>query len=202
MRRVGPVRLSAKGPRGPKSRIPWPKVRGEYEGGAKIVELAQKYKIGRRTIELKIKNQEWKRDSDERINALAIRKAAETVADPNAKEARINVEATARAAVLNRHQRECSIIGDRILRAVQAHDAAKLVADPGRRLAAKRDAFEDLKAAKISAEAMEIKQRMERKAHSIDAKDPGEEGGGGFDPNNPPPFTWQIDRPGGDPTLQ
>ncbi len=142
----------------------WAEIRAEREAGASFGELAAKFGIDKAGIVRRAGREGWSDGSD--VEALIRRKVTEKVTgvvtvDPAKKAAAINAEADRAAEVVNRHREEPTAARERVYAGLKAHKAAIVKED-------KALAFEDLKAAKIAAEALAIIQAMERKAWGLD----------------------------------
>jgi hypothetical protein len=141
------------------SREIWADVRAEREAGASFPELAAKYGVSHQAIQKRAKAEGWGDGTD--VAEVIRRKAAEKVAgvvvgcNPKKRAESINSAADRAAEVVRRHQEETNAARERLYAGLKAHKAAVTRED-------KLLAFEDLKAAKIAAEALSIIQRLER----------------------------------------
>lgn len=143
----------------------WADVRAERETGASFPELAKKYGISHQAIQKRAKAEGWSDGSD--VGEIVRRKVAEKVAgiatgDPKKKAAALDAVADRVVEVVRRHQDEPSGARERVYAGLKAHKQATTKAE-------KALAFDDLKAAKISAEALAIIQAMERKAFGMES---------------------------------
>lgn len=144
----------------------WSSVRAEREGsGASFPELARKFGVSFQRIQKVAKEQNWGdgQDVEEIVRRRVAAKVAGIVvtANPEKKAAAIDAEAARGAEVVNRHRDEPTAARERVYAGLKAHKAAVSKED-------KALAFDDLKAAKIAAEALAIIQAMERKAWGLD----------------------------------
>jgi gas vesicle protein len=141
------------------SRETWADIRAEREAGASFGELAAKYGVDKAAIFRRSKAEGWSDGSDvadvirrrvnEKLNAIS------TDGDPKKRAAAIDSAADRVAEVVKRHQEETNASRERLYSGLKAHKAAVTKEE-------KALAFEDLKAAKIAAEALAIIQRLER----------------------------------------
>ena len=140
----------------------WSIVRTEYESGVTQTDLSKKHGVSRKAIQKHIEAEGWCQDVEPAIK----RKVAEKVARCDFKKLAesIDAEAERRAEVERRHREEPNACRERIHAGLEAHRNAATKEE-------KKIAFEDLKAAKISAEAMMIVHNMERKAWRLDVPD-------------------------------
>jgi len=137
----------------------WADIRAEREAGATYSELSAKYNVDRAAIHRRAKAEGWadptdvadviRRKVNEKINAIS------TDSDPKKRAAAIDAAAERAAEIVRRHQEETNAARDRLYSGLKAHKAAVTKEE-------KALAFEDLKAAKIAAEALAIIQRLER----------------------------------------
>ncbi len=141
------------------TRDQWETIRAEREAGASISELAAKYGVDKAAISRRAKAEDWsdgtdvaeviRRKVNEKVNGIS------TGVDPKKRAEAISAAAERGAEVVRRHQEETNAARDRLYSGLKAHKAAVTKED-------KALAFEDLKAAKIAAEALAIIQRLER----------------------------------------
>ncbi len=147
----------------------WETVRAEREAGASFPELAARHGVSHQAIQKRAKKESWGDGSD--LEGAIQRKVSEKVAgvvagcNPKKRNEAADAEAERRAEVLRRHREEPNAARERIYAGLHAHKAA--FDKEGKALA-----FDDLKAAKIAAEALQIVQAMERKAWGLDESQP------------------------------
>jgi hypothetical protein len=141
------------------SKETWADIRAEREAGATFSELAAKYGVDKAAIVRRAKAEGWSDGQD--VGEIIRRKVTEKVTgmspagDPKKRAAAIDTAAERAAEVVRRHQEETNAARDRLYSGLKAHKVAITKED-------KALAFEDLKAAKITAEALAIIQRLER----------------------------------------
>jgi hypothetical protein len=136
----------------------WADVRAEREAGASFGELASKYGVDKAAIVRRAKAEGWGDGQD--VAEVIRRKVTEKLTGtsptaPEKKAAAIDAAADRAAEVVRRHQEETNAARERLYAGLKAHKAAFTKDE-------KALAFEDLKAAKIAAEALAIIQRLER----------------------------------------
>ena len=133
----------------------WAEIRAEREAGASFPELAARWGVSHQAIQKRAKAEGWGDGTN--VAEVIRRKVAEKVAgyNPQKKTAAIDAAAERAAEVVRRHQEETNAARDRLYSGLKAHKAAATKEE-------KALAFEDLKAAKIAAEALAIIQRLER----------------------------------------
>lgn len=143
--------------------VDWEQVRAEFEAGATIRGLSKTHGVSRAAIQKRAAKEGWAQDAEPAIQRKVTEKVAGVVAtcNPKKKAEAIDAEAERRAAVIKRHRDEWSGARERLYAGLTAHRAAKDAK-------AKALAFEDLKAAKIAAETLQIMQNNERKNHRLD----------------------------------
>lgn len=150
----------------------WEQIRAERETGASFGDLARKYGVNKAAIIRRAKKEEWGNGED--VAEIVRRKAAEkvtgivTTGDPEKRAAEIRAAAERCAEIIRRHQEEPNAVRERVYAGLRAHREAQT-------LEQKRLAFEDLKAAKIAAEALAIIHNIERRAWQLDAYNSGQE---------------------------
>lgn len=143
----------------------WETIRAEREAGCSFPELAARHGVSHQAIQKRAKKGGWSGGED--VAEVVRRKVAERVAglqpkeSPEKRAAAMDAEADKVAEVVRRHRDETNAIRDRLYNGLKQHKAAE-------NYAAKRLAFEDLKAAKISSECLQNIHRMERTAWGID----------------------------------
>ena len=137
------------------SKEAWAEIRAEREAGASFPELAARWGVSHQAIQKRAKAEGWGDGTN--VAEVIRRKVAEKVAgyNPQKKTAAIDAAAERAAEVVRRHQEETNAARDRLYSGLKAHKAAATKEE-------KALAFEDLKAAKIAAEALAIIQRLER----------------------------------------
>ena len=137
------------------SKEAWAEIRAEREAGASFPELAARWGVSHQAIQKRAKAEGWGDGTN--VAEVIRRKVAEKVAgyNPQKKTAAIDAAAERAAEVVRRHQEETNAARDRLYCGLKAHKAAATKEE-------KTLAFEDLKAAKIAAEALAIIQRLER----------------------------------------
>lgn len=143
----------------------WETIRAEREAGASFRALARKYGVSDVAILKRARAEQWSDGSDvvEVIRKRANEKVSGilSTANPKKKAAAIEAAADRSAEVIRRHQDEPNAARERVYAGLRAHKAAETKED-------KILAFEDLKAAKIAAEALSIIQAMERRAWNLE----------------------------------
>lgn len=143
----------------------WADVRAERETGTSFGDLAERHGVSKAAIIKRAKAEGWSDGAD--IAEAVRRKVTEkvtgvvTTGDPKKKAAALDAAADRVAEVVRRHQDEPSGARERVYAGLKAHKQATTKVD-------KALAFEDLKAAKIAAEALAIIQAMERKAFGLE----------------------------------
>ena len=144
----------------------WAEVRAEREAsGASFRDLSGRFGVSDVAILKRAKAEGWGDGKD--VAEIVRRKVSEKVsglvstANPQKKAAALDAEAARGAEVVNRHREEPTAARERVYAGLKAHKASVTKED-------KTLAFEDLKAAKIAAEALAIIQAMERKAWGLD----------------------------------
>jgi len=140
------------------SKETWADIRAEREAGASFGELAAKFGVDKAAIVRRAKAEGWSDGQD--VAELIRRKVTEKLTEtsptaPDKKAAAIDAAADRAAKIVKRHQEETDAARDRLYSGLRAHKAAITKEE-------KMLAFEDLKAAKITAEALAIIQRLER----------------------------------------
>ncbi|GIV52000.1 MAG: hypothetical protein KatS3mg038_2521 [Candidatus Kapaibacterium sp.] len=140
------------------SKETWADIRAEREAGASFGELAEKYGVDKAAIVRRAKAEGWSDGTD--VAEIIRRKVTEKLTGtsptaPEKKAAAIDAAAERAAELVRRHQEETNAARERLYAGLKAHKAAVTKED-------KALAFEDLKAAKIAAEALSIIQRLER----------------------------------------
>lgn len=140
------------------SKETWADIRAEREAGASFGELAEKYGVDKAAIVRRAKAEGWSDGQD--VAEIIRRKVTEKLTGtsptaPEKKAAAIDAAAERAAELVRRHQEETNAARERLYSGLKAHKAAVTKED-------KALAFEDLKAAKIAAEALSIIQRLER----------------------------------------
>lgn len=154
--------------------VDWVRVRAEFEAkgpGSSFRALGEKYGVSHTAIRKRAEREAWKQDLEGAIRAAVTAQVSGVVstANPEKTQEAVESEAARRVAVIQRHRQEWGESRERILAGLRAHKAAEAITDDAlKRMAAKREGFEDLKAAKIAAEALAIVQQGERKAHRLD----------------------------------
>jgi hypothetical protein len=143
--------------------IGWEQVRAEFEAGATIRGLSKTHGVSRAAIQKRAAKEGWAQDAEPAIQRKVTEKVAGVVAtcNPKKKAEAIDAEAERRAAVIKRHRDEWSGARERLYAGLTARRAASDAK-------AKALAFDDLKAAKIAAETLQIMQNNERKNHRLD----------------------------------
>jgi len=147
------------------SKETWADVRAEREAGASFGELASKYGVDKAAIVRRAKAEGWSDGQD--VAEIIRRKVTEKLTGtsptaPEKKAAAIDAAADRAAEVVRRHQEETNAARERLYAGLKAHKAAFTKDE-------KVLAFEDLKAAKITAEALAIIQRLERINWGLDS---------------------------------
>jgi DNA-binding MurR/RpiR family transcriptional regulator len=140
------------------SKETWADIRAEREAGASFGELSAKYGVDKAAIVRRAKAEGWSDGQD--VAEIIRRKVTEKLTGtsptaPEKKAAAIDAAADRAAEIVRRHQEETNAARERLYSGLKAHKAAISKEE-------KILAFEDLKAAKIAAEALSIIQRLER----------------------------------------
>lgn len=152
----------------------WIEIRSKYEGGQTISQLAREYKIDRKLIYRKIETEGWVQDPSaeiERRTNVHITGLAGTDGkrptglDPKIRDQVIEEEAQRRAQILRRHREEWEMV--ETLMAEAFGQRVVKVKDENGVEQKKPGSFEFFKQAKITAEALAIKQKGERAAWGI-----------------------------------
>lgn len=141
----------------------WADIRAEREAGASFGDLASRYDVSKPAIVKRSAREKWGDWSD--VAEAVRRKVTEKVtgvvtADPVKKAAAIEAAADRAVEVLRRHQAEPEAIRAVLYAGLEAHRIATTKAEKGL-------AFDDLKAAKISSEAILNLHRAERQAFNL-----------------------------------
>jgi hypothetical protein len=141
------------------SKETWEDIRAQREAGETFDELARRFGVSKTAIIKRAKIEGWSNGEDvaEIIRRKVTEKVTGVVTSGNLKKRAASIEAaTDRAAeIVRRHQEETNAARERLYSGLKAHKAAITKEE-------KALAFEDLKAAKIAAEALAIIQRLER----------------------------------------
>lgn len=149
----------------------WPKIQAEFEHGGpsnSLRQLGKRHSVAHMAIARRAKREGWSQSVERSI----ANKAAELVAGVSStdatpkKAAAVTAEATRRADVIRRHRDEWNGARGRVYAGLTAHQVAEAGAAGD---ADRRRAFDVLKAAKISSEALSIIQANERRAWNIAA---------------------------------
>jgi hypothetical protein len=144
----------------------WQAIRAQYEAGGEAGTcraLARRHGLSHTAIAKRARAEGWTQDLEPAIQRKVTAAVAGAVSAGHPQKAAeaIDAEAARRAEVLKRHREEWNGARERLYSGLRAHKEA-----------ASRDAkvlaFEDLKAAKISAETLQIMQAAERKAWRLD----------------------------------
>lgn len=173
---------------GAPAKADWPRIRAEYEAGGPLAshgELAKRHGVSRQAVQRRCSLEGWRQNLEPAVARAAAQKLAGIVAggDPEKTQQAIEREAERRASIVERHRAEW---GDAVqlrrealdLRFPNAADLEAVGADPVAAMELRRArvaaAFEAMKLAKITTEAIAIQQQGERKAHRLDDPlDPG-----------------------------
>jgi hypothetical protein len=164
---------------GKRKPVDWVRVRAVYEAGgpdASFRALGAAFGVSHTAVRKRCDAEGWRQDLEPAIRNAVTAKVSGVVSTGNPQKTAeaIETEAGRRVAVIERHRGEWEECRERILSGLRAHKAASSRTDaagkpdPLERMAGKREAFEDLKAAKIAAEALQIVQAGERRAHRLD----------------------------------
>jgi hypothetical protein len=141
------------------SRETWADIRAEREAGESFDALAKRFGVSKTAIIKRSKLEGWSNGEDvaEIIRRKVTEKVTGVVTDGDLKKrvASINAATERAAEIVRRHQEETNAARERLYAGLKAHKAAVTKDE-------KALAFEDLKAAKIAAEALAIIQRLER----------------------------------------
>jgi hypothetical protein len=145
------------------SRNNWLVIRGEYEAGKSAAQVAKEHGVSHTAVNKMVKKEGWTQDVEPIIKSKVSERVSGVVSGETWEKRleAIEAEAERRAEVERRHREEPNACRERIYAGLKAHRAAATLQE-------KKEAFEDLKAAKISAEAMTIVHNMERKAWRLD----------------------------------
>lgn len=135
------------------------------EAGASLSEVAEQFGIDRGFLSRKAQAEQWGDGSDIghllRAKVTAQSHGIATGVTFENRENALESAASKLVTVLERHREEVNAARERLYAGLAAHKAATTRAD-------KQLAFEDLKAAKISAETLMLIQRMERISWGLD----------------------------------
>jgi uncharacterized protein YjcR len=126
----------------------WAEARALYEAGTTAKAIAQQFGVDRSSIRRHAQREGWRRPRKTKHAAQPAASSTDPVQSPV-------------AAVLKRHREEVHAARERLYAGIRAHKEA-LTREH------KQLAFEDLKAAKISAETLMLLQRMERLSWGLD----------------------------------
>lgn len=152
----------------------WQEMRAKRVAGASYREIAQQFGCDPTYVFQKSKAENWDdgRDSEALVRARLADKLNGVVheLDPVKKAEALDAEANRRAEIIRRHREEPHHARERVYAGLKAHREAKAKEE-------KSLAFDDLKAAKIASEALQIIQSMERKAWGLDTQATGPEDG-------------------------
>lgn len=154
-------------------RYDWETIRAEWEAGTSPYALGEKKgNPTRQGITKRMRAEGWVRDSEVTLRNKVTEKVTGivTAGDPKKKAIAIDAEAGRRAEVEKRHREEPNAVRERLYAGLKAHKNADLVKDDKDKLMGKKLAFEDLKAAKISSEALGNIHTLERKAWRLEDK--------------------------------
>jgi len=149
----------------------WSKIRAMWESGDSSFAIAAKRNMPSHVaINKHVKAEEWTRNLNEVIQKKVTEKVTGIVTESDSKERAdlIDKESTKRAAIELRHRDEPGHVRSLLYKGMKAQKDAVKVAE-------KRLAQEDLKAAKLSMEIMKGIQEMERKSYRLDT--PSDNGG-------------------------
>ena len=137
----------------------WATIRAEYEGGASMRSLAEKYGVSHGAVTKKKDKEGWIQDLEAVIQKKVSEKVSGLVSTDTAKKRAevVDAEAEKRAEVVKRHRGEW-------LQVVKLRQESAEV-----RLADPKTWMERAKLAKIFAELTAIQQIGERKAWGLDA---------------------------------
>lgn len=156
-------------------KIDWERIRAEWEAGGSFRGLGKKHPVSYVTIKKHADKEGWSRNLEAQIRKRVSEKVV-GINDVSSKkqEQAIDAEAERRVAVIQRHRKEWDASRERLYAGLAAHKNASLREDGTKEtdqatiINNKKLAFEDLKAAKISSEAMTLIQAGERRAWKID----------------------------------
>lgn len=140
----------------------WQTVRAKYEAGATLSAVARDAGVSHTAVMKRAKAEGWTQNAEAAIQQKVAAKVSGLVATRNPEKlaAAIDAEAERRAAVIKRHREEVNLGRERLYAGIRAAKDAKEKND-------KDNAFADLKAAKISLEAMTLLHQLEAKAWGI-----------------------------------
>jgi hypothetical protein len=143
----------------------WAEARAMREAGASLSDVAAQFGIDRAFLTRKAKAEQWGdgRDVGHLLRAKVTAKShgIGTGVTFEKREQALESAASKLVAVIERHREEVNAARERLYAGIKAHKAATTRAE-------KQLAFEDLKAAKISAETLMLIQRMERISWGLD----------------------------------
>lgn len=135
------------------------------EAGASLSDVAAHFGVDRAFISRKAQAEQWGDGSDIghllKAKVTAKSHGIGTAVTFETREKALESAASKLVAVIERHREEVNAARERLYAGIKAHKAATTRAD-------KQLAFEDLKAAKISAETLLLIQRMERISWGLD----------------------------------
>lgn len=153
----------------------WLEIRTEREAGASLPFLSAKYNISAPAINQREKREGWcvELELDDQIRRRTSEKfmGLDQYASAPTRVETVDRIAEKNAAILRNHQEEPDSARERVLAGIAAHKQAITDGMDLQEIKLRKQiAFEDLKAAKIAAEALSIIQGMERKAFSLDVE--------------------------------
>lgn len=148
----------------PLTKEAWKKIRAAWEVGESTVKLGKKHGCSDRSIRMRAKAEGWARP--EGVKAEIRRKAKERMSkspphDPQALEEAIEERVDATAEVIKRHREEAQAVRRLMQAGISEHGKAKTLPE-------RQNAFETLKAAKITSETLRNLHVVERKAWNLD----------------------------------
>jgi hypothetical protein len=143
----------------------WAEARAMREAGASLSEVAARVGMDRAFVSRKAQAEQWGDGSDIghllRAKVTAKSHGIDTGVTVQKREKALESAASKLVAVIARHREEVHAARERLYAGLTAHKAAATRDE-------KQLAFEDLKAAKISAETLMLIQRMERISWGLD----------------------------------
>jgi hypothetical protein len=153
--------------------VDWVRVRAVYEAGgpaSSFRALGEAFGVSHTAVRNRANAEAWRQDLEPAIRNAVTAKVSGVVSTGNPQKTAeaIESEADRRVAVIERHRAEWAESRERILAGLRRHREADQGTVPADRRLGKLEAFEDLKAAKIAAEALMIVQTGERRAHRLD----------------------------------
>ena len=155
----------------------WASARGDYEAGMSGRQVAEKFHVHPRAVQNRVLKEGWTQGEVEpAIRRRVTEQLVGLVLPPSQSGAprrapteisrALSEEAERRVGIIKRHREEWNAARDRLYTGLQGHKLATTQDQ-------KKFAFEDLKAAKITAETLTLIQAGERKAWKLDEPEQG-----------------------------